>query len=205
MFIPCKTTINEEETVKLVHNHVWMHYGLPRQIITDRDARWTGSFWEYLTAIIGIKRSLTTAYHPQAHGQSEIMNQILEIALRCFTNPSMDNWSELLPSFTFAHNTSMHTSTGFSPAYLLYGFQPLKPSDLLASTSQAIGHPSVENSNAETFAEGMKAVRQQAIDSLTVAQAQQDKYYNKGQDFIEFEPGDLVLVNAHSLRLLKDH
>jgi hypothetical protein len=58
MFIPCKTTINEEETAKLVHNHVWMHYGLPRQIITDRDARWTGSFWEHLTAIIGIKRSL---------------------------------------------------------------------------------------------------------------------------------------------------
>jgi hypothetical protein len=28
MFIPCKTTINEEETAKLVHNHVWMHYGL---------------------------------------------------------------------------------------------------------------------------------------------------------------------------------
>jgi hypothetical protein len=51
----------------------------------------------------------------------------------------------------------------------------------------------------------MKAVRQQAIDSLTIAQAQQVKYYNKGQDFIEFEPGDLVLVNAHSLHLLKDH
>jgi hypothetical protein len=205
MFIPCKTTLNEEETAKLVHNHVWMHYGLPRQIITDRDARWTGSFWEHLTAIIGIKRSLTTAYHPQADGQSEIMNQILETALRCFTNPSMDNWTELLPGFTFAYNTSTHTSTGFSPAYLLYGIQPLKPSDLLASTSQTIGHPSVENTNAETFAESMKAVRQQAIDSLTVAQAQQVKYYNKGRDFIEFEPGDLVLVNAHSLHPLKDH
>jgi hypothetical protein len=123
---------------------------------------------------------LTTAYHPQADGQSKIMNQILEIALRCFTNPSMDNWSELLPSFAFAYNTSTHTSTEFSPAYLLYGFQPLKPSNLLASTSQAIGCPSVENSNAETFAEGMEAVRQQTIDSLTVAQAQQVKYNNKG-------------------------
>jgi hypothetical protein len=184
MFLPCKTTITEEETAKLVHNHVWMHYGLPRQIITDRDTRWTGSFWEHLTAIIGIKRSLTTAYHPQANGQSEIMNQILEIALRCFTNPSMDNWSELLPSFAFAYNTSTHTSTGFSPAYLLYGFQPLKPSNLLASTSQTIGCPSVQNSNAETFAEGMKAVRQQAIDSLPVAQAQQVKYYHRGQDVI---------------------
>src|ERR1041384_2433370 len=80
-FIPCKTTINEEETAQLIHDHIWCHYGLPQQIISDHDSRWTGAFWEHLTNKIGIKRALTTAYHPQADGQTEIMNQILEIAL----------------------------------------------------------------------------------------------------------------------------
>jgi hypothetical protein len=37
-FIPCTTTINEQETTKLLHDHIWCHYGLPRQIISDRDA-----------------------------------------------------------------------------------------------------------------------------------------------------------------------
>jgi transposase InsO family protein len=98
-FIPCKTSINEVETAKLFHDHIWTHFGLPRQVITDRDARWTGAFWEHLTSKIGIKRSLTTTYHPQA-GQSEIMNQILEIALRAYVAPSRDDWSSLLPAFT---------------------------------------------------------------------------------------------------------
>ncbi len=202
-FIPCNTTINEIETAKLFHDHIWMHYGLPRQVITDRDARWTGSFWEHLTSLVGIQRSLTTAYHPQADGQSEIMNQTLEVALRAFVSPELDDWSNLLPAFTFAYNNMEHTATGFAPSYLLRGFQPLTPSDLLAQTSQTLDRPSVENSNAESFAEGMTAVRTQAIDSLKVAQAFQEEYYNRGRSFMEFKEGDLVMINPDSLNLLR--
>jgi hypothetical protein len=50
------------------------------------DALWTGSFWEHLTAIIGIKRSLTTAYHPQADGQSKISDVELGIVPQEFAN-----------------------------------------------------------------------------------------------------------------------
>ncbi|QRV93047.1 Retrovirus-related Pol polyprotein from transposon [Ceratobasidium sp. AG-Ba] len=202
-FIPCKKTINEVETALLFHDHIWSHYGLPRQIITDRDSRWTGSFWEHLTSLVGIKRSLTTAYHPQADGQSEIMNQTLEIALRSFVAPSLDNWDTILSGFTFAYNTTTHTSTGFTPAYLLRGFQLLKPSDLLASTSNSIGRPTVENSTAETFEESMKATREQASIALKIAQAHQEEFYNKGRTHIEFEEGDKVLINPHSLSLLR--
>ena len=79
-FVPCRTSINEVKTAQLFHDHIWTHYGLPRQVITDRDSRWTSAFWEHLTFLTGITRSLTTAYHPQADGQSEVMNQVLEIA-----------------------------------------------------------------------------------------------------------------------------
>ncbi|QRV83886.1 Retrovirus-related Pol polyprotein from transposon [Ceratobasidium sp. AG-Ba] len=202
-FIPCKKSINEVETAQLFHDHIWSHYGLPRQIITDRDSRWTGSFWEHLTSLVGIKRSLTTAFHPQADGQSEIMNQTLEIALRSFVAPSLNDWDTILPGFTFAYNTTTHTSTGFTPAYLLRGFQPLKPSDLLASTSNSIGRPSVENSTAESFKESMKATREQASIALKIAQAHQEEFYNKGRTHIEFEEGDKVLINPHSLSLLR--
>lgn len=202
-FIPCNTTIGEGGTAKLFHDHIWSKYGLPRQVITDRDARWTGSFWEHLTSLIGIQRSLTTAYHPQADGQSEIMNQTLEIALRTFVSPDMDNWSDLLKGFTFAYNTSQHSSTGQTPAYLLYGFDPLTPSDLLASTNKAIGRPSVENPEAEKFADMMNAIRTQAQDALRVAQAHQEDQYNKDHSYLDLKEGDLVLINPHSLSLLR--
>ena len=202
-FIPCNTSINEEETARLFHNHIWVHYGLPRQVITDRDSRWTSTFWGHLVSLLGITRSLTTAYHPQADGQSEIMNQILEIALRLYVAPSRDNWDTLLPGFTLAYNTSTHTSTGFTPSYLLRGFQPLKTADLLSQTSQHLQRPAEESESAESFAEGMKANQTQAMNALRVAQAHQQESYNKGRDFTEFHPGDLVLISPHSLNLLR--
>ncbi|KAG8710817.1 hypothetical protein FRC09_020926 [Ceratobasidium sp. 395] len=38
-FIPCTTSINEEESAKLIMQHTWAHYSLPRQIISDCDSR----------------------------------------------------------------------------------------------------------------------------------------------------------------------
>ncbi|QRW03556.1 Ty3/Gypsy polyprotein/retrotransposon [Ceratobasidium sp. AG-Ba] len=202
-FIPCTTSINEEETAKLFHAHIWTKYGLPRQVITDRDARWTGAFWEHLTSLVGVQRSLTTAYHPQADGQSEIMNQTLEIALTVFVFPSMDNWSDLLNDFSFAYNTMEHTSTGFTPSYLLLGFEPLRPSDLLASTSKSIARPTVEDPKAVNFAEMMQAIRSQAQDALKLAQAHMEDQYNKHHSYLDLQEGDLVMLNPHSLNLLR--
>ncbi|KEP45716.1 putative Transposon Tf2-1 polyprotein [Rhizoctonia solani 123E] len=202
-FIPCTTQINEEETAKLFHDHIWCHYGLPRQIITDRDSRWTGAFWEHLVSMLGIKRALTTAYHPQADGQTEIMNQTAEIAIRAFTNPAKDDWVKILSGFAYSYNTSTHTSTNQTPAFLLRGFQPLTTSDLLAQTSERIHRPAQESQSAEDFKNSMDTSIELAKDALRVAQAHQQKYYNENRSFVEFEPGDLVLINPHSLRLLK--
>jgi hypothetical protein len=56
-------------------------YGIPQQVITDQDIRWKGEFWREICNRIGMERALTTAYHPQADGQTKIMNQSLEISL----------------------------------------------------------------------------------------------------------------------------
>jgi hypothetical protein len=88
--------------------------------------------WSHLTNLLGIKRALTMAHHPQADRQTEIMNQILEIGVRAYVNPAKDNWSSLLPEFAYSYNTSIHTSTSFSPAYLLRGYQPLSSAELLS-------------------------------------------------------------------------
>ena len=132
------------------------------------------------------------------------MNQILEIGLRAYVAPSLDDWSQYLASFALAYNTSVHTSTGFSPAYLMRGFDPLKTSDLLAQTNAAIKHPAVNSDKADQFENTLIALRKQADDALMVAQATQQKYYNAQHSFELFEPGDQVLSNPHSLRLLRE-
>ena len=82
---------------------------------------------------MGMRRALTTAYHPQPDGQTEIMNQSLEISLRAYIGPKRDNWVRSLNGLALSYNSTPHTATGFLPAYLLRGYIPVTGSSLLHS------------------------------------------------------------------------
>jgi len=81
-------------------------------------------FWKEVTRRLKIKRALTMAHHPQADGQTEIMNQILETALRSYVIPELNAWSSYLELFSLAYNSTPHSETSFTPAFLLYRFNP---------------------------------------------------------------------------------
>jgi len=57
---------------------LWKRRGLPMEIISDLDAKFSGEFWESLRMLLGMKRNMSTAYHPQTDCQSERTNQVLE-------------------------------------------------------------------------------------------------------------------------------
>lgn len=171
-----------------------------------------------------MKRSLTTSYHPQADGQTEVMNQGLEISLRAYIGPNRDDWASKLDGLALAYNSTPHTATGFSPAYLLRGYHPITSSTLIHSP-ESIDRPGeksgstrlrcdaiIEDMNAidshipEAFnmAEEFQAERQRAQEALMLGQQYQKRAYNRGRLTTELNVGDLVLLNPHSLALLKD-
>jgi len=44
---------------------VWKLHGLQTEIISDIDAKFSDEFWESLCKMLGVKRRMSTAYHPQ--------------------------------------------------------------------------------------------------------------------------------------------
>jgi hypothetical protein len=71
LFFTCKETITVEEVAELYARHVFLHYGIPRKVISDRDPQFTRQFTTTLCLKLGIKQNLSSAYHPQTDGQSE--------------------------------------------------------------------------------------------------------------------------------------
>ena len=124
IFTPTHTTDTSEDTARLFSHHIVAHYGMPKQIISDRDRLWSNQFWKEICTILGATRLLSTSYHPQTDGQTEVMNQTLEIMIRAYVNEELSDWNTKLDSLMLAYNTAIHTATGFSPAFLLRGFQP---------------------------------------------------------------------------------
>ncbi len=64
-------------------------------------------------------------------------------------------------------------------------------------------HRSHEDDRAVDLVEQFEAERSRAKDALALSRAYQERNYNKGKLLTEFEEGDLVVINLHSLEMLK--
>ncbi|KAL6350633.1 hypothetical protein AAG906_025563 [Vitis piasezkii] len=57
------------EAIKLFFNNVVKHFGLPKDIVSDRDARFTGQFWVELFKLLGSELKFSLTNHPRIDGR----------------------------------------------------------------------------------------------------------------------------------------
>lgn len=197
-FIPTTTGLNTAGFAALFLKHIACRFGLPLNIVTDRDPHWTSDFWRSLAKLMDVDMLLSSSHHPQHDGQTEIVNRQLEVMLRAYVANDRSTWSDWLATMEHAYNSNVHTSTGSSPYSLLYSFTPRSPLDyflmgLKEPTNREIGHLMLSS----------KAHLESARSAMAKAQEKQAKSYNAGRRPMAFEVGDLVLVNPHSLEWIK--
>lgn len=112
--------------------HIFRLHGLPRSIVSDRGTSFVNAFWKQVCRRLNIKPKLSTAWHPQTDGQTEIANQALKTYLRKYINYTQDNWAEWLYLAEFQANDTVNSSTGLTPFFADLGYHPrsgLHPAD----------------------------------------------------------------------------
>jgi hypothetical protein len=107
---PCNKTIDAEGTIKLYIDNIFIQYGLPDVIISDRGPQFASNVFNGIFNAIGVKHRMSTAYHPQTDGQTKCYNQELEAYLRIYCAYKPDEWSNKLSLAQFAHNARTHES-----------------------------------------------------------------------------------------------
>jgi hypothetical protein len=76
-FIPIKKN-DSPSVASACLDHVWKYHGFPKDVISDRDSTFAGSWFMDLYNYLGIKLGMSTAYHPQIPRQTEPINQVIE-------------------------------------------------------------------------------------------------------------------------------
>jgi hypothetical protein len=123
-FIPLKHPFTAATVAAAYMDNVFKLHSLPQVIISDRDPIFTSQFWKELFSRMGSDLRMSSAYHPATDGQSERVNQVLEIYLRCFTHACPRKWSNWLAFAEYWYNTCHHSALKTSPFVALYGHKP---------------------------------------------------------------------------------
>ncbi|KAK1652389.1 hypothetical protein QYE76_070194 [Lolium multiflorum] len=99
-------------------------HGFPSSIVSDRDPVFTGHVWRDLFRMAGVKLRMSTAFHPQTDGQSEVVNMVIAMYLRCVTGDRPRAWVDWLPWAEYWYNTSYHSALHATPFEVVYGRPP---------------------------------------------------------------------------------
>jgi hypothetical protein len=166
--------------------------GMPRSIVSDRDPIFLSHFWQELFRLSGTKLRMSTAYHPQSDGQTEIVNKILQQYLRCFVHNKPKQWGLYLHWAEWNYNTAVHTATGFTPFQVVYGrTPPALPSYIPGSTQlQAVDAALIDR----------ETVLQELKQKLLKAQAVMKAAADQKRIPHKFAIGDLVFVKLRPYR-----
>ncbi|KAF1334824.1 Pol protein, partial [Globisporangium splendens] len=191
---PVSDKISAEKTAKVFVNVVFRLHGLPVEIVSDRDTRFTSKFWRALLGLLDTKLSMSTAAHPETDGQTERVNRVLEDVLRSYAT-SFKEWSEFLPLAEFALNNSTHVSTGHSPFYVNYGIHPRVPASIMGEVSTLSGGGTPAHGNKPKSSYDLNAASElkanfdsmKPLDDLTSREEQQvDDFVVRRQAVVRF-------------------
>ena len=126
-FIPAPLHCSAKDVVQLFLGHVVKYWGVPQNIVNDRDPRFLGRFWKELFRLLGSKLYFSSEFHPETDGQTERVNALLEEYLRHFVSANQKDWVDLLDVAQFSYNLQKSSTSGHSPFELVTGQQPTTP------------------------------------------------------------------------------
>ncbi|CAF3857204.1 unnamed protein product, partial [Rotaria sp. Silwood1] len=105
-------------------------HGAPERLITDQGSHFNNNLLCTITNVMNTPHNFSASYHPQTNGQVERFNATFAAQLAKYCNSEKTDWDLYLPSIVYAYNTSVHSTTKFTPYELAFARKPMSPFDL---------------------------------------------------------------------------
>jgi hypothetical protein len=184
------------EAAKFLYGDIICKHGVPTSIISDHGTAFIGKVIQLLREETGFRHKLASVYHPQTNGLTERFNGTLCKALKKCVNSSTSEWDDLIPSVLFAYRTTKHSTTKYTPFFLMHGREAQLPIDMELSK---------RNGESESFEKALDRrvsdivgiftdsmiLAKENIEEVQQVQRERNKKLIKARVFKE---GDLVIL-----------
>ena len=135
---------------------------------------------------------MSSAYHPQSDGQSEVMNRVIEQYLRALVHRRSGTWGRFLPWVELSHNTSWNAGTGSTPYEITFGRKPFSFPDYITSSSKLDAVDDTLKHCEEVFL----CIRQKLLKAQATMKRTADTKWRE----VDYEVGNWVLLKLRPYR-----
>ena len=188
--------IPNQEAVTVANKLVeefFCRFSIPEQLHSDQGRQFESSIMQEVCKLLHIHKSRTTPYHPQCDGLVERLNRTLIGMLATTVHEHPGDWDRHLRQLCMAYNTSVQSSTGFTPFFMMFGRQAKLPVDIV------YGSTPLEPQPCHEYVQGLKSKLDAAYSTVrehfgTVIDRQKELYDSKVHGR-EYRVGDLVWLN----------
>lgn len=132
--IPVQTT-SSVVTIKSLMQ-IFATHGLPERIVTDNGPQFTSKEFKEFLNVNGIQHTLSATYHPSTNGEAERFVQTFKHNMKC-RQANSGNVTSHIAKFLLSYRTTVHSTTGVTPSYLLMGRRIRSKLDLMYPSLQS--------------------------------------------------------------------
>ncbi len=187
-------SMETEEICDAIITHLVSRFGCMYLIHSDRGTQFRSEIFNKMCEKLGINKSITTAYNPKSNGLVENFNKVLKSMMKTYIEDhkeSAGSWDVMLPYFLMAYRSSVHSSTGETPHFMVTSREMKMPIDLVyTGPSEAVTSlPSYVRQMEQRFNKAYAMVRER----LKEVQRIQKKQYETGMpEYRTLQPGSTV-------------
>ena len=148
-----------------------------------------------ICATLGIRKLQTTARQPTSNDEVERVNRPLKAMLDALVYANT-RWWEDIDLAVYAYNTTPHSSTGYSPYYLIQCRKPHLPIDLTLeeACTEAFG---TNNEYVDIMEKRGRQAKELTLLNNNTARKQYKKYFDRHINTRPYKIGDQVMMQAN--------
>ena len=169
---------------------LFCRFGVPLELHTDQGRNFESNLLREVLERLGIHKTRTTPLHPQSDGMVERYIKTLEEHLKKVVANHQRDWDVRVPLFLLAYRSSIHDTTGLTPANLVFGRELRLPCDLMFGSPPGAEQPAVDY--VEGLVDRLHDAHEMARQHIQVASDRMKTRYDRRANSQDFQQGDLV-------------